>query len=787
MIANGEFGFGETNWSEVPRDYTSEFAGATSPFDSVGFSPKDQTGGDWYALMLTASLGGKPVHGVTFAPTMEVIQKQDERFSRSHAVGRIRYRDTERAVPSAGDDWDERPTLGAKFLTSSTSTNTSMLFDTGTWESSMRSRAKNAAILAATIHTAGLDIEDAVEVASACAGERIDKDAVLNAHVPISMMRREAAGVAKASHSIFSRGNAQRVITWEDQNLGLGLIPDTGAFDWSRMTVIARFVGELNSRTDKRFRDYSKEFGVPYAIITGSWATVAAGDYAYDPNVFLAVERPSKEHMPPVSLADAYSDHQLDLYASIMKAVHQTDALSAPVDIAQFLTMAESMRQRKERVIRHTGSDVLGKVDVHRFGAEAAASAVQGGGTAHEATITAFTELVTTDRALKTAAAKVAATAYGEEPPEDAIEKLMLAWCQAPFWGRASAILAVTLNNPTTARDRMSSHKRQMTGSSSALQVTVGLTKFTRPVIKPNVTSAAKMALVPRAPRFNIPVSMSNFANATSLMARQATLAAARNHLTDYKEAWAARYEGKARVYAISATTDGKALSVKYGVAALAFRNLSVENVMSAEAGYIDAADPAKAYLTLSAAAYARKRRLLPPKVPARAVANSKDLASLLDKQYKPDVSFAEVEEFVTPRLAMFAMDLTTGGDPDFAGDEDEDEADDDEEDLDALLEAALGEHGDIFGGSGFVPPTVEAVAESYPEGTDPVDVARANGYHTEDEEDAFAEAYVALGAGARWDPETEYTKTYISKQAAIAREEAEAADAYVDEQVLQF
>jgi hypothetical protein len=267
-----------------------------------------------------------------------------------------------------------------------------------------------------------------------------------------------------------------------------------------------------------------------------------------------------------------------------------------------------------------------------------------------------------------------------------------------------------------------------------------------------------KRGLVRKGPEVALPRYITSFKASVERGEHARLLRQIGDHLTDYKTKWADRYEDWARVYGSSKVDLEK--SILYGGAALAFRNLTTSLLMNPEAGFIDGANVKTSYLYKMADAYARKRRLAKPGAQVGHVPSAQAFAAELDRQYKCEVSFAKVVDFVTPRLEMFYADLKMEIEPRLPDDDEptQEELDkaneDDEDELAALaeLDDLLGDTGDVWR------PTIEGVLSSYPHTTDPDEVARYNGY------DDFEAAYAELGEGARWDTDADYTRKAMVK-----------------------
>jgi hypothetical protein len=267
----------------------------------------------------------------------------------------------------------------------------------------------------------------------------------------------------------------------------------------------------------------------------------------------------------------------------------------------------------------------------------------------------------------------------------------------------------------------------------------------------PHVVSLLKKSLLRAGPTVALPRYITSLQKSVERGEHAQLLRSVGDHLDVYKKQWADRYEDWARVYGTSKVDRGK--SVTYGAAALAFRSLSAKNIVSSESGYVDGANIKESYLYKMASDYARKRKLAKPGLPIKPIGGALPYAEMLDKQYKAETSFTEVVRFVTPKLAMFAEDLSLGMAPQ-PPDSDDPEFDNEQEVEDIALEeleAMMGEETEFVWGG------YEKVASTYPPGADVDEYARANGYPN------FDAAHAALGEGARWDTETDYTRKGVA------------------------
>ncbi|KAL5070664.1 hypothetical protein RYX36_021551 [Vicia faba] len=129
-----------------------------------------------------------------------------------------------------------------------------MAYESGAWEPSMRSCARATSLLAAGLHAHGCTKEDAIKTVSIIASDDIDAEAIDGTLLPASHLKREMTIVSKANHRLFSRGSLQSGIIWDDSNLSLDASASTVAFDWGRVTTIARYIAEANIQNEEKAR-----------------------------------------------------------------------------------------------------------------------------------------------------------------------------------------------------------------------------------------------------------------------------------------------------------------------------------------------------------------------------------------------------------------------------------------------------------------------------------------------------------------------------------------------------
>jgi len=738
--------------------------GYSDPFVDTEWDCDEQTGADWYMLALTASLGGKAVHGLNCAPTCETLSKVPYAVADKRTHGLIRVSEKKKQVECAGDEWDMQPYTNPDFKGTQTSAGTVLAFDQGAWEPSMRTRARESSFLAAGIAAHTSNVQSATDIVSMIAAEEVDEEAVHCAIIPVSHLKREVVAVNKGSNKLFSRGTTQRMITWEDQNLTQETLPPQAAVDWGRVTTLARYIAEANVRYDPKFKMLATLKGVPFQLIRGAWAYVATSDFDLDPASFKDIPACEMTKYGIPSMKDAYVGHQMDVLAAAANALSRASYDHSPLSVEALLRMVSSVRGRvkgKTRVVMR-GTEELASIDTHSMDAEKAALAVTEGATAHNELVKAISRKLFSSKPLLKSAQIIATSSRDGSVNLAKVHEVTPHIFSQPVWDDAFGELSRTFNSTSVARTRLAKLKRSLTKSSFALDVPIVFTgNILRRMEEPCITYSKKAVIRP-APKMNpLALGLSD-RNLTGMMMLHAAADFARKHLTESKEAWASRYDSWAKAYNAVGTEEAHDKAVMYGTAAAAFRALSQETVLMVESRFVDGSAPKKSYLYKAAKAYSRKRRLRLPAKFDRMFATAKDIALALDKQYEPIVSFEEVEQFCFERLSEFAEDLVGKRVP---------EVPDEPEDLQEGAEEVAEEFEDddldalMFGGMDEQPLEIKVLG-SYDDLDQAEKVAKANGYST------FADAVADLREGARYDTETEYTRRGLAALAQVAAEE---------------
>jgi len=627
------------------------FDEVVDPFFDVEYDLGSQTGSDWYNLALSASFGGKALHGFSYSTTSETLSKTTYEFAEKHAVGTIKTQDRVMDVPQPGEDWDEQ--LYSAYLHTGVQTGSqlSMMFDTGYWEPSVATRARNAAFLAAGMVTHGMKMSTALDITSKIAGDEVDEAAVLNTVIPVSHLKREAAGGAKASHAIFSRMNAQRNIRWEDSQLHQGVLPPNAAMDWARLAVIARYIGEVNTRYDPKFRMLAQIRGIPYMIIRGAWAYVAETDYLVDNKAWSLVPSPDSVAVQRGALMGAYKEHAAELTKQVMRTYNELTTGAKDANLESLLRLVEQMKPKKGPKVStlSVGTDSFAAITSHTQTAAQAAAATANSATAYNAIVSAFSDFVSPDRNLTQKAAQITALRWDFEEAYPLLGQFYPIMASSHTWIRAFEHLDSLLKNPQTSVNRLNRLHRSMTDSSATIEVDVALTAKNRKHMAPHIVAILKKVMVARAPDNKLPRFVTDLRTAIARGHQQSLVAGLSEHFNDYRLKWAKRYEDWARVYGLA--HGHRRDSILYGAAAVAFSSLTANHLLSPTSGFIDGSHLRSAYLVKMAHDYARKRKLNKPNLPPYPIASAKQLAEILDNQYAPDVSFKDCEEFARERV----------------------------------------------------------------------------------------------------------------------------------------
>jgi len=727
------------------------------PFMDVEPDAFDQTGSDWYNLMLSASLGNIPVHGTTTAATCETLAKQTESFAAKHACGRIGFDEARKTSEHAGDEWYYANLKGRSFHGTKTTNRARLLFDSGEWEPSQRTRAKNAAFIGAILTTGGASLESALTMASAIAGEQIPADAITRTELPMQVIKREAAAASKPNHIVYGHGNAQRAIQWEDSQFRQEVLPPNAAADWSRVTTIARYIGEANAMVDPQYQAYASLYGVPYSLVVNSWATVSSADYILDPGTFEGIDVTAAEILPTSALLHAYDNHAEALYDAIHRVTNEMALGMQDPTLDSLVRAAEGLRRKPGKTRLATGTYLLSEPTLHRYGAEKAAEAVGGSARSWDALTKAGSELVLSKRTLHSAT-NSAVLAYRERQYFDNhLEPLLAELCHSAIWLRANSYLSEMLANQAIARDRITKLKRTILGNSAPLSTNVILTARIRSAARMPALNLARRIIAGDIPKLKIAVDARYNVGTQSIADQRLFVASLAKHLETSKQEWVRRYQSLAAAYSLRNGPSDVQRAVEFGSAAKAFETVTGYLITQVDSGFVDPNTLGSSYLFHIAKNYARKRHIVSKDFGDLLGKTAAEQAIILDQILVPPISFVHVEDFCNTKLSLFYNDIVAGVEPMFADSSPPPETPLEEPkptELDPNMLALVLELLDAP-----TPPRAnyDAVLNTYDSEKTADAHARANGYAT------FLDAYAELGEKARMDKETSYTTTALN------------------------
>jgi hypothetical protein len=746
-----------------PLEAVTDLGALADPWGDEQIDFDEQTGADWYQTMLAASLGGKVVHGANIVPACELLAKTTEDFAERYVHGRVAFE------PATYDNADvEKDPIDAKYFGtdyhgSTTLAGEMLAYDTGLWEPSARTRAKNAAILAADMAACTGKANEAIEIVSAITASTVPPEAVTNTAVVLSVTKRAAAVVSKPNHKLFPMASLQRAIRWDDVSLRSDKLPDGAAVDWAKVTLVARYLGEANCAYDANFRAYAKAHGVPYALIMNAWAWISPTD------VIIPID--PKKPLPAVppdiapSITAALLNHTDSILTTINATIRALADDTTDDKLKALLKIAEAFRQ-KSRVVKRiagVGSENIAEIKSHSKTPYSAKTAVRSADTAYNALTATISAFLKKD---KTALAVVQGIVTdGVKVRNSELQKAASMLLKNVVWKTAADSLALELGEISTAITRLSRLKRSFGRFSTPWEIEG---KFSVDASNRGIFMSLFKSSLLATPKF-APINIERLTEAQHVSVRvvQAVANKVHTHLTEYRNAWKERYEAWAAAWASRKHINKEALanSVKYAGAAIAFKTVTTTGLLSPQTGYVDLATRDDCYLARMMKNYTRKRRKAAVRVKDKIVLSMEDLAAYYDEKLAPEVPFADVEKFARERLKMLADDLQSGAQsPNVAGGsepspeevklEAEVPLDNDEVEIDwNAPEYAFMYNND----EPLFKITEQTVRATYESSEMAEAHAKANGFAS------FHEAYEKLKDKARFDDYTDYTRTGLA------------------------
>lgn len=749
------------------------------PFLELGYDPNSQTGADWYRVMLAASMGGVEVHGINVTPCVETLAKTDEEFALKHVHGRLKLHDNCKLVPNTWDEDDlcNQPYAGRPYHGYVSSSMIEMAFDEDEWAPAARSRSKNAVTLAATMYAQTGDMDNALGFASYASYSEITAELVECVVLPEQIGKRDVILTNKPSHNVYSTGAIQRAIIWEDQNLGNELIHKHIAIDWARVTAIARYIAEANSKYDPNFRTYAKERGVPYVLISGAWATVSSEDYRIKvpEEVFDLKGILSDLGIKPIDTA--ITEHTDSMLVAMNRSLAKLSGEGMSASASELLKLIEGVKlkrsniHKKKTMATHTPT-LVGKT-VHSIDTGMASQIVRDSSTSMDHLKDAAYALYHGDRDLMKKLSVVLTS--GSNQVQKLVSDIAGALISKAVFTRAYMSLARSLGNDATALDRMTRLYRITHSFSGSLNADPPLNVTPKEPAVFTMNVLAKHVLYGKAPAIIDRAVIPTMRAATGVTAVKNVLNYAKTTLENARSHWGDRYEAKSKVIRSGQGKDWKFLSIAYAAASSHMRAITAADLLSPSTYYIDMANIGNSYLLKSANNFARKRRQK-PLVPTNKL-DITEVVKSLDDYYKPDVTFKAVVEFVASKVEPLAQDIVHALQPDISDDESGvDELMEDTLDTARVASNSSAKSSFTLGFSFNTPtapfkPSYESVLRTYCNLEEANEHAVINGF------DDFGAAYEALGEKARMDEESAYSAKAIKQLVADkkAKEEANA------------
>jgi hypothetical protein len=398
-----------------------------SPWVHLSLDPKSQTGGDWYRLFLNASLGCRAAHGVNTSPSCEVLCKANRAQIESDNYGLISWDDTKKAPSILGADISDMFYTHSQYRGNITASGSILAYESGLWEPSMRKRARSSALLAAGLVVHGKTNVEACNIVSRLTCEPIDIEAVDNAVIPASHLKREMVIVSKASHRVFGRGTIQCGITWDDNRLSSRACSQNMAFDWGRITAIARYIAEANIQNCKMFTYHAKARGIPFTVVRNSWAYVSEADYHLPSSIFSDVPKLDLKRFGIPSLVGTFIGHEVEVMRALNRGSKFMDVVPENEAFRAYLKMHKEARSRRgrrgSRRIPSISDAREVNIEEHSLTEDQLQAALEGGLILKEALVTAIASRRQTEDSLDKLLREVALVVPESEPDYTPVDK----------------------------------------------------------------------------------------------------------------------------------------------------------------------------------------------------------------------------------------------------------------------------------------------------------------------------------------------------------------------------
>lgn len=754
------------------------------PWVNVRPDCKKQTGGDWYRLFLAASLGKKAIHGVNTAPSMEVLGKVPITPDENMAVGFIRWDDRTVKPDLLGSRISDKFYAGHHYRGGQTKSGAFVAFDEGSWEPSLRTRARASAILAAGIAAHGCTKAEALETARLITSDDIDAEAVDSTMLPASHLKREMTTVAKTSHLVFTQGTLQQGILWDDSRLSLDQFAPHVAYDWGRITAIARYIAEANIQICSRFRQAALGMGIAYHIARNSWAEVSEEDFQLHPSLFSTVPRIDLAKVGVPSLKGAYLDHEQEVFVAFTRflntePIHPTSEAYRGIVHLQRATKAR--HSKKQRVKVATISEILpdeAETHAHTMSDFEIKTTLLAATSPMDLLASAVHTRLSNDTIFRTTVERFMSA--GDELTSGMIDHTCKLVFNTATWilaGGAAKEAAKALDDQSLhgrghdlLLTQLAKLKGELFGVATHIDTRVIFTDECmaklRSCVRELIARSRKVASVPRAPHhYFVPPAAQEANDFVSSLGDKAPAILAElraNAAKSYKQA--AMITGKEDIEgAVQKTAN-------YMMASVAIKTLGLRTCLLRHTGYIDGSVPKETYVYKAAKKLQDKFDYGKPKlkytnhINAQHVADDLDLSSLLLYSVKAAVAYTtQTLDFVMGELSMGhvyqapeelmveALEFVPGGDsPQY------DTAELDGEDDLATIEAILASADEEVRAA--IVDNFQKVLDTYPNPEVAEKYAILNGYEN------FRAAYNDLEFGAANDDENRFVLLATSK-----------------------
>jgi len=738
-----------TDWATQTADGFDAGMGLSAPFDAVAIDPAQETGSDWYKVLLSASMGGKVVTGFAPAAACETLAKLDGRTALNHIHATLRIADTDVHANPLEEIYQE--TSGRAYKGHVTAGRVVIESDTRVWATTRSTRARTAATLVASLVSRGIDPGLASKAVTTACGSEVSEAIVECVRLPESYAKRECAVAGKAHHSVMGMGNIQARLRWDDAMMSDRLASTNKSVDFAQLTTVARFIGEANVQMDTEGIERFANEGVPYSTIEGSLATIDSVRDAEPIAMIASNDAVTCTLVPSIPMIE--NEVAEANYTIIRRALEGSKSGDLGKAEAELLANALAFRVAgvRKRVQRAVATDQIASIVAHKYSAEEAAEVAKQGAHAQFCVTEAIHDMCDRDAAVYTIVAEAAQQGidWRAEEPHRAIHDFQELLASPEVYDRARGKMQRSIGTLDNWEKRLIRYFNHLFGVSFYDKTRGTLTTAMRKRSENACQGIARASILARAPRPPEYFPMVRLNPSSTYADAVAQAARVNAHLSVYAAKWAERYDSHVKL-AMHGSQD-RVEAVKYGAASSAFQRVCPRDMLST--GLVDVSVPGDNYIADMAANYARKRRMPRPDFRGRSFIDVYALATHLDSVYKPKLSFLEVHKFVEGRLAMLKDDLinTTG-----VGEREvyvaEKKVDPELAALDALFGSALD-----------MSVTYASVAGTYPGDTQ---VDKIGAFNRAAVVNGFADgqrAFESLGQKCIYDEENSFTAKYIS------------------------